>query len=199
MATSPTPEQTEVRRKGRQRLIGAVAIVVLAVVFIPMVLDPEPRKERPEAQLRAEQALAIPPKEGAPPLPAPVAMPAKPAAPAVPVEAPKVETPKVEAKVEAKAEAKVEPKAPAVAAAKPAKAPELKGFAVQVGAFRDEAKLKGAREKLVAAKIPHFTERLAAGDLTRLRAGPYPTREAAEKALAGVKTAGLEGKVVPLP
>lgn len=190
---SPTPEQSEVRRKGRQRLIGAVAIVVLAVVFVPMILDPEPRKERPEAQLRADKALAIPPKEGAPPLPAPVAASPKLAA-AIPAEPPKVEP-----RPEPKAEPKPESKAPAAVASKPPKAAELKGFGVQVGAFRDEEKLKAAREKLVAAKIPHFTERLAAGDLTRLRAGPYPTREAAEKALAGVKAAGLEGKVVPLP
>jgi len=70
-----------------------------------------------------------------------------------------------------------------------------------VVAFRDEAKLAQAREKLAAAKVVHFTERLDAqgGPLTRLRAGPYPTREAAESAQATIKRAGLEGKVVPLP
>lgn len=193
MAAPHTSDQSEVRRKGRQRLIGAVAIVVLAVVFVPMVLDPEPRKDRPEVPL-TEKSLAIPPKEGAPPLPAPVAANAKAVA-----QPPAPEAPKAEPKPESRSAAKAEPKAAAVAAPKAAGAPELKGFAVQVGAFRDEDKLRVAREKLAAAKIPHFTERLAAGDLTRLRAGPYPTREAAEKAIAAVKTAGLEGKVVPLP
>jgi len=74
-------------------------------------------------------------------------------------------------------------------------------FAVQVGAFRDDAKLAQARGKLTAAKVPHYTERLdaAAGDLTRLRAGPFPTREAAEKAAAQLKRAGLDGRVVTLP
>ena len=72
---------------------------------------------------------------------------------------------------------------------------------MQVGAFRDEAKLDQARQKLLVAKVPHYTERLEAkaGPLTRLRAGPFPTREAAETALGTLKRAALEGKVVTLP
>ena len=72
---------------------------------------------------------------------------------------------------------------------------------MQVGAFRDEAKLDQARQKLLAAKVPHYTERLEAkaGPLTRLRAGPFPTREAAEAALSTLKRVALEGKVVTLP
>ncbi|HEY2629772.1 MAG TPA: SPOR domain-containing protein, partial [Usitatibacter sp.] len=82
-----------------------------------------------------------------------------------------------------------------------AAAPKLEGFAVQIGAFKDEAKLKVARDKLVAAKIPHYIERRESsiGELTRLRAGPYSTREAADKALAAMKAASIDGKVVPLP
>jgi DedD protein len=90
--------------------------------------------------------------------------------------------------------------APSAAASADA-APRLEGFAVQVGAFRDTAKLDQARQKLAAAKVPHYTERLDAkdGPLTRLRAGPFPSREAAEAALATIKRSSLEGKVVPLP
>ena len=82
-----------------------------------------------------------------------------------------------------------------------APSPKLAGFAVQVGAFRDEAKLKQARDKVAGASIPHYTERLEAqgGPLTRLRAGPFATREAAEDAQVALKRAALDGKVVPLP
>ena len=69
MPNDPIAEQLEVRRKGRQRLIGAVALALIAVVFVPMLLDPEPRRDR------AEPLLAIPPKEGAPPLSALVKAP----------------------------------------------------------------------------------------------------------------------------
>ena len=91
--------------------------------------------------------------------------------------------------------------APSAPAKAPDAAPRLEGFAVQVGAFRDEAKLAQAREKLAAAKVPHYTERMEAkaGPLTRLRAGPFKTREAAESALAQLKLSALDGKVVPLP
>ncbi len=224
MSNDPTAEQLEVRRKGRQRLIGAIVLVLLAVVFVPMVLDPEPRRDR------VEPLLAIPPKEGAAPLPAvakapepaperaaaesPKAEPAvaesaksEPAPQAPPQVEPKAAAPKAESKpAAAKAEskpaaAKAEPKpAPAKSEAKAA-APKLEGFAVQVGAFREEGKLAQARGKIAAAKLPHYTERLdsSSGDLTRLRAGPFATREAAEKAAAQLKRAGLDGRVVPLP
>ncbi len=205
MAAPQTPDTSEIRRKGRQRLIGAIALVVLAVVFVPMLLDPQPRQER------QERSLAIPPKEGAAPLPPPEPAAAKPeSAAAIPQpEPPKTAGAPVKAAAPAKTApepkaAEPKPAAPAKATAKvaaPAAAPRLEGFAVQVGAFRDEGKLSVAREKLVAAKVPHYTERLdsANGALTRLRAGPYPSREAAEKAAAAIGRAGLEGKVVALP
>ena len=163
MATPASSEASEIRRRGRQRLIGAVALVALLVVFVPMVLDSEPRPPRPP-----RPQPAIPPRQGAPALPTP--------APAIP--------------------------APAAAPATPAApAPKLAGFAVQVGAFRDEAKLQQARDKLAGTSIPHYTERLESpgGPLTRLRAGPFATREAAEGAQAALKRAALDGKVVPLP
>ena len=219
MPNDLTAEQAEIRRKGRQRLIGAVALALAAVVFVPMVLDPEPRRER------VEPLLAIPPKDGASPLasapkaPEPVSATAAPAAPAPAAEG---AAPKTEAAPATSARKTVEPKAAEFASAAPkaavpkaasepkadaapqkpaAAAPKLEGFAVQVGAFKDEAKLGQAREKLAAARLPHYTERLGgtSGDLTRLRAGPFPTREAAEKAASQLKRAGLDGRVVPLP
>lgn len=193
MPSEPTAEQVEIRRKGRQRLIGAVVLAAAAVVFVPMALDPEPRRER------AEPVLAIPPKDGSPPLtaanpPAP-ATPSSPAQPesAKPAPAAVPETPQAPAPGASPAKAEPRPGARAV--------PPLEGFAVQVGAFKDEAKLSQARAKVVAARIAHYTERLdgAAGGLTRLRAGPFPTREAADKAAARLKQAGLDVRVVPLP
>ena len=79
--------------------------------------------------------------------------------------------------------------------------PRLEGFAVQVGAFRDEETLRQARAKLAAAGIAHYTERLdgSAGGLTRLRAGPFSPREAAERVRAALERISLHGQVVPLP
>ncbi|MDQ3027848.1 MAG: SPOR domain-containing protein, partial [Pseudomonadota bacterium] len=133
--------------------------------------------------------------QGAPALPAPApAIPAPAAAPATPA------APADAVKPSAAAPAKLEA-VPASAPDAKAPPPKLAGFAVQVGAFRDEAKLKQARDKLAGSSIPHYTERLESpgGPLTRLRAGPFATREAAEGAQAALKRAALDGKVVPLP
>jgi DedD protein len=185
-----------------------------------MLLDPEPRRER------ADPLLTIPPRDGAPALPpapaspesrgsagevkatpvetpaAATATPGTPAAGPAATETRKTVEPKAaefrkpppKAAVPKSEPARVEP--PKAEAAK-AEAPKLEGYAIQVGAFKDEARLKQAREKLTAAGISHYIDRQP--DFTRLRAGPFPTREAAESALPGVKRAGLDGRVVPLP
>ena len=188
MASAQSPEASDIRRRGRQRLIGAIAIAVLLVVFVPMILDSEPRSAK------THPALEIPPRQNAPALPPPTpdsAAKLQAPPPAQPAKAPAPEPAKA---------APAEPPKKADAAPKAA-APKLDGFAVQVGAFKDEDKLKQARDKLAAARITHYIERIdtPTGALTRLRAGPYPTREAADKALAAVKAAALEGQVVPLP
>jgi len=207
----PTPETLEVKRRGRHRLIGAIALVLMLVVFVPMILDSEPRK------VVKDVALTIPAKEGLPALPAPSAetpkveaskadaKPAEPAAPVTtekpvpakavePAPAPAEKTPEKPAEKVAVAEKKVPEKKVAVAE-------KLEGFAIQLGAFSDADKLAALRTKMKAAKVPVFTEdvKAASGKLTRLRAGPYKTREQAEKALAQVKKQGVDGKVVPLP
>jgi len=217
MPSESTAEQNELRRKGRQRLVGAVTLALLAVVFVPMLLDPEPRRDR------AEPLLAIPPRDAAPPLPpaqglpqaqpgtevvsstppaATTAPPEPPAAAPVPAETRKTVEPKAAEFMKPPPKAVAAKPEPAVAAPAPAEAAKadatrLEGFAVQVGAFKDEERLKQAREKLAGAGISHYIDRQP--DFTRLRAGPFPTREAAEAALAGVKRAGLDGRVVPLP
>src|SRR5690348_3043746 len=127
MATTSSNEAAEIRRRGRHRLIGAIVIAILLVVFVPMVLDSEPRPKRDAP------ALEIPSMDT--PMPAATPPKAQPA-PAKPATAPAAEAPKEAPRVAAIAPRKTEP-APA-----PAPAPKLEGFAVQVGAFKDEDKLQ---------------------------------------------------------
>ena len=49
------------KRRGRRRLVGAVALVLAAVIILPMVFDPEPRGTAPAVATR------IPPQDEAPP------------------------------------------------------------------------------------------------------------------------------------
>lgn len=195
MASTASSEASEIRRKGRQRLIGAIAIAVLLVVFVPMILDSETRPPR------SGPSTDIPNRDKAAPLP-PASAPLIPHKPLPPVEPPvtpakggaQSPAPKAVTPVQTGAQPPVKP-------APPPPSPRLEGFAVQVGAFKDDEKLKEARERLAAAGVPHYTERrdTSGGELTRLRAGPFPTREAADAALAKIKLNALDGQVVPLP
>jgi DedD protein len=71
---------------------------------------------------------------------------------------------------------------------------------VQIGAFASTEKVKELRDKLSAAGLKTYIETLstAQGTRTRVRVGPYPSHEAAEKARERVKGVGLDGAVIPL-
>ncbi len=81
------------------------------------------------------------------------------------------------------------------AAEKPADAP----FVVQVIALADAEKAKEIQAQIAAAGIKSYTEvvKTAKGDVTRVRAGPFATRAAAENAREQLKGIGLAGNVVP--
>ena len=188
------------KRRGRRRLVGAVALVLAAVIVLPMVFDPEPRRAAPPVSVR------IPGEDEAPFKPKPVPKPAAKSSEAPPAEK-KAETPPAAKSVEAPAPvekaappvAKAAPAKPAAAKPAPAKPPPseraraeaaLVGaeYGFQVGVFADPA---SAIEKLKAAKLTYSTE-VVKDNLTRVRAGPFPTKEAAEKARERLKGLGLE-------
>lgn len=90
-------------------------------------------------------------------------------------------------------------KAPAKDAKAAPKASVNARFVVQVAALADAAKAKQLQQKVAAAGVKAYTEvvQTSKGSVTRVRAGPYDSREAAEKARSRLKGAGLDGKVVP--
>ena len=63
-------------------------------------------------------------------------------------------------------------------------------------------KVKEQTARLAAAKLPYYTEPVATaqGSVTRIRAGPFADRAAAEKAAEKLKGMGFNpGKVVEKP
>jgi DedD protein len=136
------------KRRGRRRLVGAVALVLLAVVVLPWVFDPEPRPSAPPVSVR----------------------------------------------IPAENEAPFKPKPPAE---KKAVAPAAGEYVVAVGAF---ANPDSVLAKLGDARVPYYTEKVATakGGVTRVRAGPFASREAAEQAIERLKALGLKpGSVTP--
>ena len=130
------------KRRGRRRLVGAVALVLLAVIVLPMVFDPEPRNSLPPVSVH------IPGENDAP----------------------------------------FNPKVPAKAAkAEPAPAP-AGDFVIAVGAFSNP---DAVIAKLAGANLPYYTEPVK-GNLTRVRAGPFASKEAADQAHEKLKALGLK-------
>lgn len=165
---------------------------------------------RPPAAKASGLIVASPRDEAAPPVEAP------PAASAAPVRAsaPVAETKKPEppprpaataaaddaARAKALLEAKAEPKS---TVAKDAAAPagrEAGRFVVQAGAFADAAAAREMRAKLEKLGLKSYTQvvETSSGSRTRVRAGPYASREEAEKALAKAKAAGVVAVVLTL-
>ncbi len=132
-----------------------------------------------------------------PPPDTPVASAVKPAPAAVPAL-------QVEAKPLAAPAANVAPvsssNAPGVAESPIASARSVENFVIQLGAFADVDRAKERHALLVKAGVRSYTEviRTPSGDKTRVRAGPFPSREAADKVNERLKTLGVaDGVVVP--
>ena len=76
----------------------------------------------------------------------------------------------------------------------PAKSGE---YVILIGAFASEENVRNLKSKLAEKNIRTYTEPLdtPAGKRTRVRAGPFPSREAAEKALEKMKQIGVSGVI----
>jgi len=222
MARPISDEELQLKRRARRRLIGAIVLVTAIVVALPMVLDSEPKPISGEVSIKiptpdsdtftsrvmpvapGEESKSKPPARAStesksPPKP-PAATTDKKAAVSAPAPTPSPAATAAPAK-----------SAPPVTAEAPAKTAQASGtapaaadspsqtFAVQVVALADAERVKQVQEQVAAAGIKSYTEvvRTVKGDVTRVRAGPYPTRAAAEKARDQLKAIGLSGNVVP--
>lgn len=218
MARNVSDEELQLKKRARRRLVGAVVLVTAVAVVLPMILDsePKPATQSIDIQIPSPDAGVLSSK----PAPLKPAEPSTAASP--PAEAPKAESPpeakaenKPEAAVVARPEPKQEPKAEqkaetqpqkTVAPAKPAvktetsaKAKTTGGFVIQVAALSDVAKARELQAKISVGGLKSYTEvvQTAKGPVTRVRVGPYASRDAAEKALPSLKRLQLDGKVVP--
>jgi len=198
-AENAAAESAEVlRQRARHRLLGAAVLVVLAVIGFPFLFDTQPRTvsvdiaveipDKNKSRSPANPVEAAPTPAASPtPLPPEQGLSAKeevvaptaanatkpaPVAPAVPATIPappaKAETPKAE------------PEKSPIAEAKDGAA----RFVVQVGAYADADKAREVRRKLEKAGLKTYTHvaDTKEGKRTRVRLGPFATREEADKA-----------------
>ena len=210
----------DLKRRARRRLVGALALVLLVVIVLPLVLDREPRPLSqelsvliPSQEAGRFNSRALPP--GAPvqeaqqgEAAAPSSQPIRAAAPsaaATPAPAPAPAPVSAASAPAPTPAATATPAATSAASASAATAPapvagKSERYLVQIGAYSTTLNAKRAQDKANAAGFKTIVEVAQGpkGEQTKVRAGPYATREAAEKAREELKTLGLPvGSVVP--
>jgi DedD protein len=185
----------------KQRLVGAVVLVALAVIFVPMILT------GPEDDESLVEQGRIPPKPEAPmvtempePLSEPFPGPTSPERVVVTKGAPETKEP-----APAESPAAVSESATDVQEPLPEEEPTegLSGWVVQVGSFTQEENALRLRDRLREKDYAAFVERIRGGDgkiVYRVRVGPEVERsraEAVRRKLAD--TEGLSGLVTHHP
>jgi DedD protein len=224
MAKAATDDQTQLRRKARRRLIGAMALVTLIAVVLPWILENEPKPsdqeiaiQIPSPESSSFNTRVVPGKSKDAPIS--TAEPTKAQVPEGGVsaaQAPESDTLKAE---QDKILAAPAPKNTA-AIDKPPAAPDAKAaqieskqkpserrdaqadgkqFVVQIAALADADKAQSIQKELTLKGLKSYTEvvKTASGDVTRVRVGPFSSRERAEQERVKLKGFGYDGNVAP--
>jgi len=187
MAKAISSEELQFRKRARRRFVGAIALVLVVVVFLPMMLDNEPKPisqdiainippppaDEEEGGSGASESLRFrpigsPSDDGEPVKPD---SPERPSAPPEPVAKSKPARPSTETK----------------------SASANSGFVVQLGAFSNAENASKLAAKVRDNRFDAYTEVVSTtgGKRTRVRVGPYPTRTAAEDARERLKARKL--------
>ena len=221
MTKNISEEELLLRKRARRRLVGAIVLVIFAVIVLPIIFDePKPENERHEIAINlpaSDKDDLVPPKEES------VSRGAFPEL----QDKPKINQQNIEEATETLNERKrtpipgIKPKidsrysletknattttttnvtsSAVVAATGVSKGDTSKGFVIQLGAFSDQSKAKQQLENLAANGFKAYTEALKTGnnEVTRVRMVPFMTRDAAENELKKLKKLGLDGVVTP--
>ena len=216
MAKQLTDEEINLRRKLRRRLIGASALILTLVVVLPMVLDseakisgqdielriPAPDKvgefvpgvasvelaDTPASAVKAASAVAAVSAPVAAMTVSPVAASPEPVLAATVASLPIVK--KVAAKpVEVKKSEVKKPEVKAVVKPPVVVEKSASSFVAQVGAYSNADTAQQQFKQLKDWHFKAYTEKV--GDKTRVRVGPYASREQAEQVRALLEKHGL--------
>lgn len=209
MAKQQTEDELNLRRKARRRLVGAVVLTLAVVVILPMVLDKEPKPASKDIDLTipapdkaGEFKLHAPVSEVAAPIPAEAsAVMASSTPPAVPAMA--VPSGQAATRAEISSSPKAagdKPKKPTPhQSSEPHKSPSAKDttvetYVAQIGAYTNPDTARQELRKLKKWGFRAYTEK--AGNKTRVRVGPYQSRDKAERAAHQLEKHGLHPVIV---
>ncbi|HYN53363.1 MAG TPA: SPOR domain-containing protein [Methylotenera sp.] len=211
----PNELELALKKRARRRLVGAVALVLMMIIVLPMILkdraalvEQESIKiTMPESNLNQQDEKSVVPVPDLPPVEAAQTAIIEPdiqSAEDEPINSESIdkttEKNKVAIKQEASLKAKAEEKAAQLKAAKPTTT-EVKtpsSFIVQIGVYSELANVKQLQEKSKQAGYKSNIETIKTpkGEKYRLRTSSFVSRQSAADALAKLQAAGLPGMVM---
>ena len=222
MARVKNEQDLLLRKRARRRLVGSVVLVIIAIIVLPMILERAPKQEGKEIEIiipsenLLDESSAVVAKEG---IGLDTGLNSISNNVEVDVQGTKSNTSKeVKAEVEQitekkpdllvkKAQKKKDQSSKAARSERDSgKKRQGKGpvvtnekFIVQLGAFSDSSKAKHQQRSLTSNGIKKaYTETVKNKnkEVTRVRIGPFSTREAAEKEQKKLRKFGLNGVVM---
>lgn len=196
----PVSNENDLKRRARRRLIGAVALALAAVIVVPLLLEDEPPpaglldvRMAPQAAVDEPIVAIVPPQPVGQPLDQDDSAPAAPPVPAPQPPAPPASKPQAAPKPTPPNPAPAKP-----AAVKPqqtaASRPATTAFVVQLAALKDAKRAGELKKRAARSGLPVYTDR--AGELTRVRVGPFASREEAVAAAVKLAETGLPGQIL---
>lgn len=183
----------------KHRIVGAIVLVVLVVVFVPMILSGrEPPPELKGARPAPSQAEVAETRLVVTPVPAEEPMPPESSEAVKIVQVPVAPTPMPETTPAAPAVKPAEARKTEPAAPKPVAVKIEDGWMVQVGTFTNLQNATRLRDRLKSLGLSVHTDSVMVSGkkAMRLRVGPYADRARADKAQAQIrKETGVAGVV----
>ena len=192
MARLKNEQDLLLRKRARRRVVGSVVLVIMAIIFLPMILERVPEQEGKEVEIIIHSENLLDKSSE-------IIFQNKSVEDTVPVSIEPnigsntsqeiiIELEQLTKKE--KAESKHKDKKSIIT---------IERFVVQLGAFSDATKAKNQERSLESNGIKKaYTEMIKNENIkvTRVRVGPFSTREAAEKEQKKLKELGVNGVVI---
>lgn len=225
MTKNITEEELLLRKRARRRLVGAIALVIFSVIALPIIFDePKPDNEQHEIAINLptfgknnKNDRGLSPTEKLARNETSDKVDLQPQS----QDQPKINSLSTEEITETSSERKRVPipdNKPKINSRYPVETKKInitttntvdatnsaqvtseaaKELVIQLGAFSDQLKAKQQLENLIANGFKAYTEVLKTGnnEVTRVRIGPFMTRDAAENELKKLKKLGFNGVV----
>jgi DedD protein len=196
MARIKNEQDLLLRKRARRRVVGSVVLVIIAVIFLPMILERVPEQVEQEVEI-------IMLSENFPDEPSVVvtqnnrieniaSVSIKPITGTNVIKKVIIESEQLTAKAGSKEDSENNPKDKKSIIT-------IEKFVVQLGAFSDANKAKDQQRSLKSNGIEKaYTEMIKNENtrVTRVRVGPFATREAAENEQIKIRLLGINGVVI---